>query len=413
MNKTVPSARFITAYIALCILLHNPHNAWAGDKSSDTSQPPPQTFGNFLVSSGLKLEQHYTTNIHASAQNEKNDLVTTLTPTLAVQKNVRDHEFTFEASAPIKKHLETHEEDTVDAHVSLSALVTAKRSLKLPISISYDKAYISRHEDTSLITPLKPIQTRRRRIEGGFIYAPNRLHIQLIGHYTQERFKNGTSSNGNAIIYTDDDHNNAGLHTKISYHTASIVSPFLAFKTHKANFLRASYNGTSFNGNKRDHRYGAALAGINFDTGTLSGHIAAGYNMLRYGDNALEDLSALQLSANLDWKPVERSNIALTLSRTAMENSIIESAYIETTANAMLRYEVRNDLALNTGATFSHHNYTSGRDDMIYEGQAGMDYTLNTAIQAHANVTSRKRNSDVQNEDYLVNTIMVGITGSL
>ena len=412
MSKTVPSARFITTYIALCILIHDPHSAWASDKNGDTLQPP-QKFGNFLVSSGLKLEQHYTTNVRASAQNERSDFVTTLTPTLSVQKNIRDHEFTFEASAPIKKHLETHKEDTVDGHISLSTLVTAKRSLKLPLSIAYDKAHIKRHVDTSIITSVKPIETRRKHIEGGFIYAPNRLHVQLIGHYTQERFKNGTSNNGSTIIYTDDDHNNAGLHAKISYHTASVVSPFLAFKTQKSNFLRASHNGISFNSNKRDHRYGAALAGINFDTGTLSGHVAAGYNTLRYDDDALKDLGALQLSANLDWQPIERSNIALAFSRTATEDSIIESAYIETMANATLRYEVKNDLTLNTGATLSHHDYTSGRDDTIYEGQVGMDYTLNTAIQAHANITSRKRNSGIQNEDYSENTVMVGITGSL
>ncbi len=412
MSKTVPSARFITAYVALCILVHDPHSAWASDNNGDTLQPP-QKFGNFLVSSGLKLEQQYTTNVRASTQNEKSDFVTTVTPTLTVQKNIRDHEFTFEASAPIKKHLKTHKEDTVDGHISLSALVTAKRSLTLPLSIAYDRAHIQRHEDTSPITSREPIRTRRKHIEGGFIYAPNRLHVQLIGHYTQERFNNGISDNGIQIIRTDDDHNNAGLHTKISYHTASVVSPFLAFKTHKANFLRASHNGTSFNGNKRDHRYGAALAGINFNTGTFSGHIAAGYNTLRYDDDTLEDLGALQLSANIDWQPIERSNIALAFSRTAMENSIIESAYIDTTANAMLRYEVKNDLTLNTGATLSHHNYTSGRDDTIYEGHVGMGYTLNTAIRAHANVTSRKRNSDVQNEDYLENTVMIGITGSL
>lgn len=409
----MPSARFITFCIGLCIFVHDPHGAWASDNNSDTLQPPPQTFGNFLVSSGLKLEQHYTTNVRASAQNEKNDFVTTLTPTLSIQKNIRDHEFTLEASAPIKKHLKTHKEDTVDGHISLSALVTAKRSLKLPLSIAYDRAHIQRHEDTSPITSQEPIRTRRKHIEGGFIYTPNRLHVQLIGHYTQQRFSNGLSDNGTQIIRTDDDHNNAGLHTKISYHTASALSPFLAFKTHKANFLRASHNGTSFNGNKRDHRYGAALAGINFDVETFSGHLAAGYNTLRYDDDALKDLGTLQLSANLNWQPIERSNIALTFSRTAMENSIIESAYIETMANAMLHYEVKNDLILNTGATLSHHNYTSGRDDTIYEGQVGMDYTLNTAIQAHANVTSRKRNSDVQNEDYLENTVMVGITGSL
>lgn len=404
-------AHLVTFYISFCALINGTGYAWA-DKHNDLIHKPIK-IGSFLVRSGLKLEQHYTTNLHASAQNEKSDFITTLTPTISIQKNIRDHELTFEASAPIRKHLKTHMEDTVDGHISLSALVTAKKSLQLPLSISYDKAYIQRYEDTSITTPLKPIQTRRKHIEGGFIYAPNRLHVQLIGHYTQKRFKNAISSNGNALIYTDDDHNDTGLNTKISYNTGSLISPFLAFKTHKANFLRASHNGVSFNGNKRDHRYRSTLAGFNFDTRTFSGHVAAGYNTLRYDDNALKDLNALQLSANLNWQPIERGIIALTLSRTAMENSIIESAYIDMTANAGLRYEVKNDLMFNIGTTLSHHNYTSGRNDTIYEGKMGMNYTLSTDIQAHAKMIRRKRNSDIQNEDYLENTVMIGITGNL
>ncbi|PCJ97030.1 MAG: hypothetical protein COA45_10440 [Zetaproteobacteria bacterium] len=412
MHIMMPSARFVIFFLGLCICIQSTCGAWANEHNTQPTHQQ-QKVGGFLLSSGLKLEQHYTTNLRASADNERGDFVTTLTPEVSIQKNFRDHELTLLASLPIQKHLKTQKEDTVDGHISLTGLLIAKRSLTFPLSISYDHAHIARHRDTSTIEPIKPVQTRRKHIEGGFIFAPNRLRVQLIGHYTQNRFRNNASKNGSTIIYTDDDHNNAGLSTKIRYDTRSALSPFLAFKTHKANFLRRSHNGISFNGNKRDYRYSSALAGVEFEAGTFSGQMATGYNTLRYDDNALKNLNAFQISMDVAWRPIERSNIAFSLSRTAMENSILESAYTDSTANATLRYEAQNNLALYTGATVSHHNYTSGRDDFIYEGQIGMDYLLNTAIQAHANITTRKRNSDIQNEDYRQNIFMLGITGNL
>lgn len=408
----MPFACLIMRYIALCALMSSYTQAYANDKI-DTPMSPPNNFGNLLFSAKLNLEQQFTTNLLAASQDEKNDFITTITPSLSIKKDIRDHELTLKANAPITKHLRTHNEDTVNGHISLSSLITAKRSLKIPLSVSYSKSHIKRHEDTSTITPSKPIQIRRRHIEGGFIFAPNRLHIGLIGHYTNNRFSNNNTETKLPLIYKDNDHNNTGLSSKISYNSGNKLSPFLAFKTHKARFLRRTYSGTSFNGAKRDHVYHSILAGINLKSKMLSGEISAGYNTLEYDNTSSNNLYALQIAANLNWEPTELSNLNLSLVRNAAEDSIIKSSYTENTINANLKYQAQNNLSVNTSTTFSHHNYTSGRDDMIYEGQIGANYTLNTAMQAHAKITTRKRDSNENNEDYLQNTLMVGITGNL
>ena len=412
MKKTMPFACFIIFYMLLCTLVSNNTPARASDKI-DSPNTPPQIIGNFLLSAKLNLDQQLTTNLLATSQNETSDLRTTITPSLSIKKNIKDHELTLNAVAPITKHLHTHKEDTVGGKISLSGLLTARRSLKIPISVYYSKSHIERHNDTSVITPIKPIQIQSRHIEGGFIFAPNRLHIGIIGHYTNNQFSNNNTENKYPLIYKDISNNDTGLSSKISFNSGNNLSSFLAFKTHKARFLRHTHNGTSFNGAKRDHAYHSLLVGMNIKAKTLSGNISAGYNTLKYENSSLGDLHALQVAANLDWKPTERINLNLNIARNAAEDSIIKSSYTDNTINAGLEYQAQNNLSVNTSAKLSNHDYTSGRDDMVYEGQLGANYTLNTAMQAHAKIIARKRSSNIENENYMQNTLMVGITGNL
>ncbi|MGH1378608.1 MAG: outer membrane beta-barrel protein [Alphaproteobacteria bacterium] len=412
MIQNMLPACLITFYTALLTILVNTSYVYASEKVINQT-PKPQNVGGFLIRTTLNLEQQLTTNLRATDNNVKSDLSTAITPSIAIKKDIRDHEFTIKASSTIAKHLQTHKEDTTDGQMSLSALLTAKRSLKIPISVSYDKSHVERHKDTSVITPTEPIKVQRKYIEGGFIFAPNRLHIGIIGHYSNNRFSNNKSDINTPLIYKDSDHNNTGISGKISYNTKGTISPFLEFKTHKAEFLRHTHNGTSFNGAKRDHNYYSTLAGINIKSNTISGDIAAGYNALEYNNGSLEDLHALHLAANLSWQPTENTNLDLSIIRNIAEDNIIKTAYTENTINAELKYQALHDLSINAGTMLSNRDYTSGRDDTIYEGRIGANYTLNTAMQAHAKITSRKRDSNADDEDYMQNTLMVGITGSL
>ena len=401
----------ITRSICVCAILGATSPAWATLKQG--FQPRPLNLGSFLVTPQLNLKLHYTDNVKARESGIEGDLVTTISPSLKVQKNIRDHEFELDTKLHANKHISNSDEDTVGGHISLSSLLIAKRSFKIPLSLKYESSHIERHQETNIFSPKEPTRRQTTQFQGGFIYQPNRLRVEMIGHYQKRRYDNGAQENGVAVIRSDDDFNQAGLHTKVSYNLRNGATPFLAYKSHKASFERGTHNGVDFSGNPRDHNYHSILAGLEFEHDSLSGEIGLGHNGLYYDESSIDDLSTLELLASLNWNPTQKSEFSLNYTRTAMEDSAVESAYVSNATTLNYGYEIRNDILLNAQAGLSNHDYETGREDSLYHGQVAFDFILSPSMQAHANFTSRKRNSDAIDAEYYQNLLMFGITGNL
>lgn len=373
----------------------------------------PIVAGGFLLSPSLKLQQTYNDNALAQHSEAKGDFITTVIPQIQIKKSIRDHDFFIGASSSLYRYARNSRENINNYSANFHGKLTALRGLTIPFKTGYRVTHLERNLEKSLTRPIQPTKRGGFLSELGIEYNPNRLAIKLLSSHETARHANGRSRIGGLIVRKDRDYNQYALEATAGYQIATRWTPFISFRYENSSFLHRQFNGTAFNGPKRDNIYTGFLAGLGYKTQFISADLALGKGNQHYNDPQLADINSLTLRGNLGWEITDRTFLEFSLQHRAREDALLNLGYVETLSSAKIEYELDSDLFWNTNLEYRKQDYRSDRSDIDYSAGIGLYYILSPSLQAETEVRARIRDSNIADADYMQNTFTVGITGNL
>jgi hypothetical protein len=239
--------------------------------------------------------------------------------------------------------------------------------------------------------------------------------IGFYGGYNQYRYENGTDFSGAPVIHEDGDYNSLYFKGVAKYEARNDITPFMSLLVSDNDFLRRSYDGTGFNGLKRDNRVLRALAGAEFDYhDLLKGSAAIGHDWRTYKENSIGDIGALSAEGKLEWMPFRKTNLTFEFLRQSEEDNIVNDGSVETLTSLGINYELQHNWFLDGNGEYERTQFENiDRDDDLYGGSIGLRYVLNSKLEVGGSYLHRWRESTVSGADFDENVFMLRLTGKL
>ncbi len=377
---------------------------------------PPIKYKGLMIQGDLSVEQSYNDNVRAEKNNTESDFITTISPHLMMQKNVARHSFFVDTKADLKRAMDVSDENTEDYSATLGADFEAYHNLRIPIRAGVIQNHRDRRSITSGFKTKTPIEIGTKYVNGGIVYNPNRLRIAANVQYAELRNENNTFLDTNAqAIFEDGDIDITTYDLNLSYSTRTSFRPFLNLRFENSDYLRLTFDGTSFAGNNRDNDYLQALVGTIFNyKGILYGGAAIGIDSRNYDDDTVDDTSNLSFVMNTNWVPYRKGKFNLVLEQSNVEDNQVTSGYDNTSVNLSYAHELQQDLYAQLSMGYQLQDFSSiNREDDSYLAGLKLKYFVNPRIQLGAEYLYNKRESSTSINGYEQNEIMLRLTGSL
>ncbi|MCI5059968.1 MAG: outer membrane beta-barrel protein [Alphaproteobacteria bacterium] len=369
----------------------------------------PILWRGFQIYPVLDSSQSVNSNIFATSRDAETDTITSLKPSVFINKNFGRHQASLSMAGEARKYWSNEDEDVFNYNSKFAGVIEARREIRFPFEVSFTSGHEKRGQNLSANFSKKPIGFRSFGSALGISYDPNRLHLALVGRYGSLSFDDGTTQSGQDVIRRDGDRNVTALEASASYDILPNHQPFIGLTIGQTEYKRRDFAGSSFSGVKRDSTHYDIKAGWKFSyKGLLRGFLSAGYGERKYDDNTLENIDALSLKANMDWNMTKKTTLNLSLSRSIAEDNQITQGMILTQGRLKVDYEVLHNLFY---SAFLDHTLAdfqgSSRQDELWGFGTGLDYGISPRFSLSGEYDYRTRDSSALGLDFDRHQFMV------
>lgn len=364
--------------------------------------------GSFVVYPSLDVGYAYDDNIFATENNEKDDHIFTVTPTVAIESDWNNHAFGLQSSATIFRYADNTDEDVEDYGVATNGRIDILRSTALNLGAGFQHA----HEDRGSADDAQGKEPTEFDTFGGQAVLSHRFSALWsdVGATLKYLDYDDVSAAGGGSINNDD---------RDRLETEAFLTVGYDFHPDASAFVRGSFDIETYdhtpddNGFDRDSKGFAFVAGSNFDlTGVTFGEVFAGIMHRNNDDSAFDDDDlSYTLGANVDWNVTQLTTVHLEAARSFEETTVDNSSSTLTTDAAIsVDHELLRSLLLNAGFSYTLDDFQDiSRDDDTIRATFGATYLLNRYVHLLGGYSFRQRWSDAAGEDYSENIISFNI----
>jgi len=186
-------------------------------------------------------------------------------------------------------------------------------------------------------------------------------------------------------------------------------------------------------GNSQDYIIDSFLIGARFKPGgKLSGEFKLGYGTIDFDNdvdkngNEYDDDSFFVVEADVDYKPVEKTSLSLTLKRykqastSADVSGDVSATYLRTIIGLGLTQNFTDRISANLGLEWSNKDYLDERPGSpkkeidLYTARCGIDYFIKDWLSAGLSYKyqdNQASKSQYDYDEYTVNTVAFQLTG--
>lgn len=361
---------------------------------ADSYQPKGVELGLFLLMPKIETEEQYNSNVFATRNDVKSDLLTVVRPEMTLRSRFSEHELSIHALA--EKYL--YRKFTADNRLDYAADVNGRYDVQAGTEVTGFAQYFSRHEDRSSPdeagglnpTPTAGIVGRLggKHESGRYIFAAEVATQRL----TFERVTTGTGT-----IVPNEDRDRWDLDGKVrgSY---EMFPGYAAVTQVSANTKRYDQSHDR-NGYERSSSGYRVEAGIGLDISQLlRGDFLVGYLAQDYLDPRFKDPQGLSLRATFNWTPDKLTIVVPTLERSVSETTKAgASGLVRTSGSVLVRHELARNILL-SGYTSAAYSESVGvkSADWTYEGRLKATYAL--APEAYIGTEAAYKFKDTLND---------------
>jgi hypothetical protein len=384
---------------------------------------PGITRGGFLLFPKLEISETYSSNVYASPDNEKNDFITKITPSLLIRKEYDGHEFNLGARAQYDYYLSEQDENALEYGAFLNGTLKANSRWEFPFLLQYGTTARDRS------SPLTQERANERLdIEKFISYAGvrrnfNRLSLTLLGKYTDIKNEDGMAFDNNTqVVFSDDDRSRKEIILRAEYDfprdSEGIVPEHKIFaEIHHAdvNYKNLQFQSGSFSGPQANFKEQGILGGFRTSyKGIVFANLGAGMKSQKFEDSSLKDNNILNLKADLAYNFLPKLTLNFATSRDVTQDTGIAQGILASNYLLGLDYELRHDWYIGGNVQYKTYDFETGdRKDEDRISKIYLKHYNSRNLETALEFNNQNRSSNSANNEFDRYEIMLRLTGKL
>lgn len=373
-------------------------------RSRPDYDPRGYPVGPFVILPEMVVAPTFDDNVFRDENGERADLITVVSPTVAVESDWSRHSLNFEVGADIGLYYDNDDEDYEDFNFGADGRVDITRNT----FVALDGAFANRHEDRGSPDDVRGSEpTEFDRITGGVrgSHRFGRFTGTIGGEFLRVDFDDTPRAGGLADINNDDrDRNRYEGFAQLNY---EIVPDYSAFVRGSGNVVEYDDTFDDAGLERSGHGYGID-AGIEIDFGgIIFGDFFAGYRTQKRDDDALPTIDGVSFGGEITWNVTQLTTITGTVEREIKETTRVgSSGSFDTTVALQVDHELLRNLIVSLNASGNQNDFDGiDRTDYNFIGGVSVDYFLNRYLFFGAAYEHIERFSEgnAQGGEYSVN----------
>ncbi|MBV1901393.1 MAG: outer membrane beta-barrel protein [Kordiimonadaceae bacterium] len=374
--------------------------------------------GSFLFKPSVNVEGKFDSNIYAAGENEVDDFIAIIKPSLKLDSDWSSHAFSLFADGAIAKYSDNSGEEYTDVNVGASGRLDVTRGSSIDYSLSYSAGHEDRGAADDIGAPADPTEFSLLNASVGFKRDEGLVSFAVDGKYVVQDYDDAALIGGGFVENDDRDRDTVSGSVRLGYHLNDEYEAFVKFTAVKVTYDDSTIEG----GPRRDSDGWDAVGGMAFQlSGASEGDFFVGYVKRDFDAASLGDVSDFTFGASVLWAPTGLTSARLAVSRNVVETTLraansdgvtVAAAGTLTTAYSLrVEHELQRNFLLNANVSFSQSDYVGTvRDDDITKAGFGAKYLMNRNVALNADYVLEKRNTTEAGQDYTRNTVMVSLT---
>jgi len=351
---------------------------------------------NFRVTPRLVVDEAYNDNVYANPSHQKDDLITTINPSVAAASLSGVHAVSVLASLQQGLYDRFTGEDSTNGLILSEGRYDIDDDSALSAGALYLYSHVPRgspddaHGDSP--TPFEDVQARldyARRAGDGF--GELELRYETLTYY-EVGSSNGPINNG--IL----DRSAFTPRLRLGY---AVIPQALQL------FVQARYRNTTYRelalGVDRDSQTFEQVIGLRVTPGgPLSGELLVGALEEQYVSAQLASFTTPTFGVNFAWTPTLLTTVRFEAGRSVEDAAFSGfSGYRQTAATLALDHELLRSLLLNTSLFFADRDYVGlPRHETFTQFSVGARYAINDAITLGPSVGVSQRDADFSDASF-------------
>ncbi|MCK6451534.1 MAG: outer membrane beta-barrel protein [Alphaproteobacteria bacterium] len=385
-----------------------PRGATVADRPRPDYDPPGVRAGSFLIFPELAVQEQYESNIFATENNERADLITAIIPSIRVKSDWNNHAVSFLGDATVVKYADNDSEDFVDRTFGADGRLDIRRDARLFGGAAYRVRHEERSSPDNVAAAVEPIEYTVYSAVVGGEKEFNRLGFRLDNIFERYEFQDATNGFGQTIDQSGRDRNQFDVRLRTSYDLMPMRQVYLV-----TGYNRRDYNrDVDAGGVDRDSHGYTAGPGFRYDIdGIVFFDLFLGVRRQEFADPRLNSVTGVVGDGRVTWNVTRLTTITGTVTRDLRETSVAgSSAYFATRSELRADHELLRNVLLNARIGYQRDDFEDiDRTDNYYSAGAGAKYLINRNFVASAGYGYRQRESD-RTSDFVDHTFTVRLT---
>ncbi|MBL4838177.1 MAG: outer membrane beta-barrel protein [Kordiimonadaceae bacterium] len=374
--------------------------------------------GSLLFKPSVDVEGKFDSNIYASEENEVDDFIALIKPSLKLDSDWNSHSFSLFADGVIAKYSDNSGEEYTDVNLGASGRLDVTRGSSIDYSLSYSDGHEDRGSADDVGAPAAPTEFSLLNASVGFKRDEGLVSFAVEGKYADQDFDDAELVGGGFLENDGRDRDTVSGSVRLGYHLNDEYEAFVKFAVVKVTYDDSTIEG----GPRRDSDGWDAVGGVAFKlSGASEGDFFVGYVKRDFDAASLGDVSDFKFGASVLWAPTGLTSARLAVTRDVVETTVsaansdgvtvAAAGTLTTTYSLRVEHELQRNLLLNANASFSQSDYVGTvRDDDITKAGFGAKYLMNRNIALNADYVLDKRDTTEANQDYTRHAVMVSLT---
>jgi len=374
---------------------------------------PGIAWGSFLAYPELSLAATYDDNIYAERTNVTRDVVYTLSPSLGLKSNWKQHALNFNGGADFDRYRDNGSEDVNDYWLGFDGRYDLSPRTNIFGGARHSRDHEDRSAPGSLATQVEPTRYDHDEAHLGLAHAFGAFRLRAGGTWDQYDYKDGAFADGTVVDTNYRDHALSSLAMRLGYVLSPTYEVFGQFATDTREYDKLIptqlYN--------RDSDGYRAAAGVKFtrQPQRLAGEVFAGVMRQNYDYSGFSDLSKPYFGALAVWKPTSVTTLTGFIDRSLEETTVFTgvdyaSGSLDTTYGFEVERRLTSKLTVSGRAAYTQSEFQNfDRSDSIIDAGAGLRYYVMPQVYLGADLRVTDRDSDNLDAQYSRNQVFVSV----
>ncbi len=354
--------------------------------------------GSFLIFPSVAIEEQYESNIFFTPDDEEDDFITRIIPSLTAQSTWSNHSLSLRGGADAGFYADNSDENYVDYFVGATGRLDIRRSTSLTLSPEFRHDHESRSSPDDPGTGKEPTEFDVYRSEAQLFHNFGRINATVGGEFERFSYEDVPLAAGGGDLNNHERDRNEYLGSlRIGYEIQPTYEAFVL-----GTYSVIDYDGLEGGVNRDSDGYFIG-AGMDLDlTGVLFGEVFIGFESRDYDSSALDDFSGVSGGGELTWNVTRLTTVTGAASVAVRETTVAgASGSLLAAGDLDVDHELLRNLLIGVDGSIARDDFEGiDRVDYVYGAGADVTYLINRYLSAGLDYSFQTRDSDAAGEDF-------------